>query len=333
MSPIIGIHYPNQIPKLYPLVIGFTIFIIIGIFSSQAQAASAAAITLPCETPGWFPEDFGVKDHTVFRYDEYYYIAANHVPGEKYFAYARSTDLCEWEELEPILGERIADTWNELAVWSPYVFIENDIYYLFFTGVTNDFTQSILLATTTNPADPQSWEIEDMVFQPNHPGSKWKETGWADCRDPMMLKNNGVYYLYYVGADEEGGIVGVATAASPQGEWTDWGSIIPPVPDTMPESPTLYFHDHFYYLFYHLSGQGETYRIGASVTGPWNEPMTLYPGWAHEVWDGHDEVTYTSFLTDYSITISPLSWNPYTYPPQPFIGSQVYRILLPIVFN
>lgn len=299
--------------------------------SGQAQGASALTEFPPCEQPGWFPEDFGVKDHTLFWYNGYYYIAANYIVGEKQFAYARSLDLCTWETLEAILDERLAGSWDEKAIWSPYVYVEAGVYYLYFTGVTQEFAQSILLATTTNPADPHSWKVEDMVFQPSHPGTTWDETGWADCRDPMVIKIGEIYYLYYAGADEQGGIVGVASAASPMGEWTDWGSVIPPKPGTIPESPTIFSHDRYFYLFYHYSYQPETYRIGASPAGPWLDEKIFAPGWAHEVWVGQDGATYTSYLTDYTITISPLSWNLYYDPPHPFIGSEVFRSMLPVV--
>jgi hypothetical protein len=91
-------------------------------FNSQPVPVRAAFRDLPCDKPGWFPEDFGLKDHTIFWYKDYYYIAANYLPGEKKFAYGRSPDLCNWEVLEPILDERIPGSWDEMAVWSPYVF-------------------------------------------------------------------------------------------------------------------------------------------------------------------------------------------------------------------
>ena len=58
----------------------------------------AEAFTPPCEHPGWFPEDFGLKDHTVFWYAGYYYLMSNYINPETKFAYARSTDFCTWEE-------------------------------------------------------------------------------------------------------------------------------------------------------------------------------------------------------------------------------------------
>jgi hypothetical protein len=199
--------------------------------------------------------------------------------------------------------------------------------------VTQEFTQSILLATSTDPANPGSWVKQDMVFQPDHPGSTWQELQWADNRDPMVIKKGNTYSLYYSATDESGGIIGVATANSPYGDWLDWGSTITPLAGTIPESPTLLFENSFYYLFYHVPNLPESYRIGASATGPWMEPEVIGPGWAHEVWTGVDNILYISYLTEYSISISPLIWIPDSNPPRPFIGGAYYRTLIPITMR
>jgi beta-xylosidase len=172
-----------------------------------------------------------------------------------------------------------------------------------------------------------------MIFQPNHEGSTWEELQWADCRDPMVAKDGDIYYLYYSAYDEQGGIIGVATSNSLNGEWVDLGSTIPPIAGTIPESATLFNQDSFFYLFYHISGQAETYRIGATPTGPWMDAEVIGPGWAHEVWMGIDGLRYTSYLTVYSISISPLTWIPDSYPPRPFIGDEYYRTLIPIAIR
>ncbi|MEJ2710633.1 MAG: family 43 glycosylhydrolase, partial [Anaerolineales bacterium] len=138
-----------------------------------AGSAQASTEVQECSPQGWFPSEFGLKDHSVFWYDGYYYIAANYLPGERRFAYARSQDLCTWEELEPVLSQRTPGTWDESAVWAPFVFEEAGTYYMYYTGVTRDYTQSIMLATTTDPSDPQSWQVQDLLFQPQHPGTRW----------------------------------------------------------------------------------------------------------------------------------------------------------------
>jgi hypothetical protein len=113
----------------------------------------------------------------------------------------------------------------------------------------------------------------------------------------------------------------------------DWGSIILPIPGIVPESPNLFVYDNFSYLFFHIPNQPENYRVGASPTGPWLDAEVIAPGWAHEVWTAVDGSLYTSFLTDYSVTISPLIWKPSTDPPRPFIGAEYYRTSIPLVMR
>jgi hypothetical protein len=67
-----------------------------------------------------------------------------------------------------------------------------------------------------------------VVFQPEHAGVIWAAGVRADCRNPTVIKADGVYYLYYTGTDEGGGIIGAAQASSPLGPWTDLGAIAPP---------------------------------------------------------------------------------------------------------
>ena len=315
--------------KDIPLIVGIVFTLSPGMFFPSVESRVAGPT---CDPLGWFPESFGVKDHSIFYYSGFYYVVANHIPGEKYFSYARSKDLCEWEELIPVLANRITDKWDQRGIWSPYVLEDGGLYYLYFTGVSEDFTQSIMLASSNDPSDPESWEVHSMIFQPDHPGMLWEEGVWADCRDPMVIRVGQVYHLYYTGADESGGIVGMATSNSPTGPWTDWGGIIEPLPGSaMPESPVLTMYNGRYYLFYNDTTQGEVVSIGGSQAGPWNRPRCFSPGWAHELWRDTTGSWMTSYLTDYSITISPLVWDEFFSPPQPFIGTEVYHQLLPAV--
>ena len=288
-----------------------------------------------CEKLGWFPSNFGLKDHTVFWYDGSYYIVSIFLPGETEFAYGRSIDMCSWDVLSPVLSKRIAGTWDEKAIWSPFVYQEQGVYYMYFTGVTTQFTQSILLATSTNPADPASWQPHGVVFQPDHTGMNWLNGQWANCRDPDVIKVGNLYFLYYTGSDISGGIIGMATASSPMGPWTDWGAILsaPSQSMAMFESPAMFVHDMYFYLAFHDTSNGERYMIGPSPSGPWTKPYTLSPGWAHEIWIGQDGRTYTSYLTNYSITISPLTWDTFFDPARILIGSNAYHFMIPLIWN
>lgn len=303
------------------------------IFSPQAEAQ-----TETCEQPGWFPTSFGLKDHTVFFADGFIYIMSIYWPDEDRFAYARSTDWCNWEDLGPILTERTPGAPDELAIWSPFVLENQGTYYAYYTGVTRHFTQSIMLATSQNPADPASWQEQGVIFQPNHDSAIWEANEWADCRDPMVLLDGDVFYLYYTGrdagADGAHGIVGIAQASSPEGPWTDLGATITsPVPALfqMLESPTVYNFQGYYYLFANNTAQGEEYRFAVDPTGPWSAAYQLRPGWAHEVWTAEDGGSYTSYLTSYIVTISPLTWSFYSLPPTPHIGRNIYYSFNPLI--
>ena len=283
-----------------------------------------------CAKPGWFPVDFGLKDHAIFWNAPYYYLISTYLPSEDRFAYARSLDLCNWETLQPVLSYRAPGTWDEYRIWAPFVLEQDGVYYLYYTGVTQNYTQSILFATTTNPADPTSWREQGMIFQPAHLGMDWLAGSWADCRDPYVIVADGIYYLYYTGHDQAGGIVGMASAQAPGGPWQDWGAVLLEGENT-PESPMIIRHGTRYYLFYHHSQSDEYYRIGATPAGPWDAADLFIPGWAHESWRSPGGEWYTSYLTDYTVSISPLSWDTFFQPPHPFIGGAVYHIYLPSV--
>lgn len=74
--------------------------------------------------------------------------------------------------------------------------------------------------------------------------------------------------MYYVGRDESGIIIGLASAPSPLRPWTDKGTIVPPVPNAILESPITAENNDFNYLFINLSYVGEFYRTGSSPIGP-----------------------------------------------------------------
>ncbi|HNB52708.1 MAG TPA: family 43 glycosylhydrolase, partial [Anaerolineales bacterium] len=294
---------------LFLFLIMFAGVLFLQVPSPYGTAYGASPAQGKCSPLGWFPEGFGLKDHTVFKHDGFYYIASIFLPGEKKFAYGRSQDLCTWEDLGPILTERTPEDWDEMAIWAPDVLEVEGVYYMYYTGVTSNFTQSIMLATTTNPADPTSWEEQGLIFQPTHLGALWKAGYWSDCRDPHVIFANDQYYLFYTGTDVDGGIVGVASAPTPSGPWTDHGPVIPPTLGTIYESASAFVREGTYYLTYHAMINGAsagTFTLTSSTPdGLYTEPVHLAPGWAHEFWLDTENNWYTSYLTSYTVTIAP----------------------------
>jgi predicted GH43/DUF377 family glycosyl hydrolase len=317
----------------------------------DAFSNSAVGDTFPCEQPGWFPNEFGLKDHTIFEYDGLHYLASIYLAetgNEQQFAYASSADLCEWTDLGGILGIRRPGGWDEYRIWAPFVYEEGGVYYMYYTGVTGvsglaepePLAQSIMLATTGDPSDPGSWIERGVVFQPDHDGMIWGGFDtWSDCRDATVIRVGSQYYLYYTGLDYDSdlrtsvGIIGLASSSSPLGPWLDQGAILK-LAGAMPESPTVTVRDGVYYLFYNHAGAevlGGMVRHGPTPAGPWTQASPFRPGWAHEVWTGRDGKPHTSYLEGYQVTIQQLTWDSFYKPPQPFIGEAVYRVFAPLV--
>lgn len=205
---------------------------------------------------------------------------------------------------------------------------------MFYTGVNRFYAQSIFLATSTNPADPASWIEHGVVFQPAHPGSLWEGFyAWSDCRDPFIWVEDDQFRMVYTGRDVEGGIIGLATAPAPAGPWQDHGPLIL-IPDVIPESPVLLHHEvGFYLIANETGGNGSAYRYLEQFAGPASGPFLLIPGWAHEFWQGLDGKLYSSYLTFYGITISPVSWDNQLIPPRLFLSASVSHAYLPVTGN
>ena len=319
----------NRLRILLPALVIFT--------TAYAPYFAAAAVDADCDPLGWFPTAFGLKDHAVFTYDGYTYIAATSVPNETRFAYARSLDLCHWEELSNILTVRTAGAPDELVIWAPFVYEESGVYYMFYTGVNSAFSQSMMLATSSNPADPASWAVQGVVFQPTHPNAVWSVTSWSDNRDPAVIKHNGVYYMYYTGRDTGGGIIGVATAPSLLGPWTDLGATFGPVLQRTFESPAVFSAWGKFYMVYHTVWTNKSYgvsvRTADSPVGPWTPAQPIFTGWAHEFWQESGGDWYTSYLTYNNVTIVKLQWDMDRTPPLPAIDGQIFKSFLPITVN
>jgi sucrose-6-phosphate hydrolase SacC (GH32 family) len=279
----------------------------------------------------WAPLGIGLKDHTIFYTSGYYYLASNNLQKDHWedrFVYARSENLLDWEYLGSILTERHPGWWDEAAIWAPHVVEENNTCHMYYTGVTSGITQSILHATSTDPTQLDSWNIEPQVFQPSHENMIWEGSNqWSDCRDPAILKVMDTYYLYYTGLDSTGGIVGLATSNSIYGPWTDTGAIYIE-PNTILESPFVFEHDNNYFLTTNnVKLRRAQIHISETPIGPWSAPLIIFPGWAHEFFEV-DGAIFTSYLTSYSITIDNLCW-PRRTAPFPTIGDQK-PIFLPI---
>lgn len=276
-------------------------------------------------------DDLRLQDFCIFRCGKHTYIASMKKDYcSQGILVARSNDMRDWE----VLGDAVPTRTPEDAamVWAPHVVEDGGVYHMFYTGVTvpakGAWCQRILVASTTDPSKPASWtrnhKAEFLVdgatqswFRPSHAGAVWTDTGWADCRDPMVLKHRGTWYMFYSGTDTSGGIMGVATAPRVLGPWTDRGAVLRVKAGTVPESCfVLQTSDGgFVVTMNHAGGIGTSTARGKSLlpsgtSVPFCDPRvigdttgTVLPGWAHEFIPESDGSLLCAHLTGYYITL------------------------------
>ncbi|NJN65825.1 MAG: family 43 glycosylhydrolase [Chloroflexaceae bacterium] len=330
---------------------GFLVLVLLVVLMPRVAWQQDPYALLPCYDP-WSPPDpdTRVKDHTLFAYQDAFYLVTmveTTKPGgqggqnesderdSKMLAGARTEDFCTWEYLGVVLSLGDTGEADEAALWAPYVVQESETTYLFYTGVNRHLSQSIMLATSTDPGDPQNWVRRGVVFRPHHDGMIYAGTeSWSDARDPMVLSYQGRYYLYYTGRDVDGGIVGVAMAETLDGPWQDLGAVLRTPHDIMPESPFVVEAHGFFYLFYNAAHIGERWQWGPSPFGPWQPPPTEEEtGWAYDFL-----FTGVTWLASYvigdgqRIGFAPVSWDTSCTPPRPLAPQEVaQKVFLPMI--
>ncbi|MBC8492570.1 MAG: family 43 glycosylhydrolase [Chloroflexi bacterium] len=307
---------------------------------SQTEAQASSGIPSRLECSGWHPDNVKLKENAIFRHGNRYWLLAQIAEWDdtrkldlhewdkaRYFFIASSSDACRWHLEGTILDSDPAH--EERFVWSPYVIAEGDFWYLFYTRATSIFGQSIFLATSDDPGDTSSWMDQGVIFQPSHPDIIWLGGDhWSDCRDPMVLKVDDTYYMYYTASCLEGGCIAVATSSTLMGPWEDEGPTYV-MATGMPESPFVLEREGVYYLFF--NNRGEQYATAADPRGPWQDRGILKVEGEKrtEVWANEflqvEEGWITSFLTTYSISVRWLRWNENVSPPEPIIIGPVIR--------
>lgn len=261
-------------------------------------------------------QDLLLQDFCVFYRNGYTYCVPMMKMSSNQGVYvSRSRDLVQWEDLGIAVRTRTAE--DACMVWAPHVVEENGRYYMFYTGVTcpqsGQWCQRICVASTLNPDDPANWErthdVQFVVagtaqswFRPDHAGHVWTDSAWADCRDPMVFRHKGRWYMFYSGMDTTGGICGVATAPAITGPWRDYGAVLR-VSHGIPESCFVVEDPEggFVMVFNHASQEPDRgikiARGSALLPSSGQVPFTNvellststangFPGWAHEFLPG-----------------------------------------------
>jgi hypothetical protein len=201
------------------------------------------------------------------------------------FGHAVSSDLIHWKTEKPVL-QCPAEGWDTYQVWAPHIIERGGTYYMFYTGVNQNVSQTICLATST---DLYNWKRSGKNPVLKSPSwGIWSADSWSDCRDPMVLKDGDTYYLYYTvgrkvpetGQPEYS--VGIFSSKDLL-DWKDEGFIrLTESLATPPESPFVVKRDGRYYLFYSNYKYGIAYAVSDNPVKGWKElppeEMAVLPG-------------------------------------------------------
>jgi predicted GH43/DUF377 family glycosyl hydrolase len=248
-----------------------------------------------------------LKDYYVFKEGDTYHLFYNvgtaaevqnwEQPGnEKAFGHATSKDLKTWEH-HPRILEVVPGTWEGEVVSAPSIIKRDGTFYMFYTGFDDRVKgkQSIGLATSQ---DLFNWE--------RHPGNPvyeappWaarNESGWLDCRDAHVIKSGDEFLMFTMVTTAEGkGAIALASS-SDLIAWKDLGPAV--VTFTTPESPRVFEHDGFYYMFASSAHGKELFKTANPKTGPWESLSFRWPspglwsGW--EVVEDGDRTIFSAF--------------------------------------
>jgi arabinan endo-1,5-alpha-L-arabinosidase len=227
---------------------------------------------------------------------------------EKFFAHATASDLMgPWTKQAPVLNyDKDA---GETHVWAPYVLQQDDKYWMYYCGGgATDATYRIQLATST---DLYTWE--------RNSANPLLIDGW-DARDPMVLKVDNQWVLYYCATSTpQGGNHTVkAVTSTDLIHWSDPREVFstPKVGRSggPTESPFVVARNGKYYLFVCTNvGYSQTVTYESDSAFHWDiaDQVGLFPSHAAEVVHTADDRWYVSRAGwgQGGVYLAELNWN------------------------
>jgi len=260
---------------------------------------AAALLSIDFEQPFYVHPDWQVWDFCLIEEQGTYHIFYLAVPESDPFPHASdiiwhatSTDLRRWSDPEPAItvSEEVYET---RAIWAPDVVWDDasSRWWMAYTAVDELNNQRICMAWSENLHD---WfkSSANPVFEPSGPHFSYNpEYGWAECRDPFLYREDGVWHM----------LASAITSDSPQGrgailhttstDLKDWAE--PDVflandgetPWNALESSQYHQVAGGHHLFFHeYSSQGITH-LGGLEPGDWTlaDRLTIDMGIAPEV--------------------------------------------------
>lgn len=267
--------------------------------AGDPTSPSGDEVLFDFELPALVLPGHTVKDHTVVRTADRFHVFGIHnrlgddgVPVERArsFFHATSPDLRRWTFHEPVVP--IAPGWREQFVWAPHVVAVDGGYRMYFTGVDAQGTQ---VTGVAHSSDLSTWTVApEPIHHPDPEWADWKAGHPSDGRDPMVLRHDGRWWMFFAAsARDVGGPKGaVGWATSEDGLlWRDHGALLVSPRPAVLESPFVVPHNGAWHMFVSPNDRPSLrHHASPTLDTDWSDrPETdLGIGHASEVfaWDG-----------------------------------------------
>lgn len=257
-------------------------------------------------TENYYAQDFALIEDDFGNIHTYY---IKFPPGTNWqtdpdcsmdFGHESSNDLINWDSYGDVIEVSEFGNWDDEHVWAPSVVYNpvDGLYYMYYTGVTDGFTQNpsnhkerIGLATSNDLINWEKYPLnlcdgttgEGCIWDCNLSWTAWGEIegNWTyQCRDPQIFYDDGNWYMVYstVKSPFDWRMI-IGLAKSPDLiNWEDLG----PIENTLfgkAESAHLVKNEGEYYLFFtsSLGSYDSIFYINASdlESGPWSSKTQL----------------------------------------------------------
>ncbi len=265
------------------------------------------------ETPFKYIKDFSIirdKDSLfhIFSITGDFYATHEWMPNgqERTLSHGTSRDLRHWTYHRPALSindKTYPDSeirYQDQGVWAPHVIQHDERYYLFYTSINTNVSQSISVAVSDDLYHWEEYEGNPVFNLDGVDWAIWSQDHWADCRDPMVFHDNETFYLYVTASVLVDSVGQGAVVVAESKDLFSWynpqiACVTPPVP----ESPHVWKSGGNFYMYTSAGGGGvwesdnpvsgwKLTDIARVPTQEYAQPIPTSGGYAEEVLELED---------------------------------------------